>query len=450
MTLLDLPNLFTTINPNNTRIDSRCYINFASVRGGKLIEPLALTITRQEADLPTCQLLTGCRGSGKSMELLKLKFLLEQQGFYVVYFEFEQDSETYVSDVDKILVSSGRKVSENLEAIKIKARRGCLARFIPFLETFKKIKLKSELEREIPWIGKLKIAVEPQDSTKPNSHFRKYWQALPKGNLQSLNEELIEPAISQLKQRNYKGLVIIVDNLDQVEFLPKVQDVSSQNSLEEWDRKLSNYERIFIDQGSELRKLNCHIIYTVPLPLIFSSRYGELKNRLGGGLDPKVLRMVPVTLQNGEDCEDGMELLRQVLLAKAFPHIDFEERFRLKTELIKQLFDDSNTLDLLCKASGGNIRNLLRLFYSCITQEDPPLSYRCVSEEIEKYCNSLLLAITEDEWDSICKIVAQNSLKGIDEKKILLQSMQREFVFWYSYRGENWFGANPAIVQVKK
>lgn len=128
-----------------------------------------------------------------------------------------------------------------------------------------------------------------------------------------------------------------------------------------------SFEYLFVDRGEQLRKLNCHVVYIIPLALSFSNEREALKNRLGGGMAPKVLPMVPVQLRDGSECKEGMALLRQMVLARAFPKVDKDQRLGLITEV----FDSSETLDLLCRISGGHVRNLLGLLYSCLQAKAP-------------------------------------------------------------------------------
>ena len=97
----------------------------------------------------------------------------------------------------------------------------------------------------------------------------------------------------------------------------------------------------------------------MPLALKFSNDYGNLTQRFSE--DPKVLPMVPVQLTDGSACEAGMALLRQMVLARAFPDLDEDHRL----DKITEIFDSPETLDRLCSVSGGHVRDLLRLLNTC-------------------------------------------------------------------------------------
>lgn len=245
--------------------------------------------------------------------------------------------------------------------------------------------------------------------------------------LKSINEEILGRATQELKAKGKKGLVVIVDNLDRVDPRAKTSERSQP-------------EYLFVDRGEQLGKLNCHVVYTIPLELCFSNEREALKNRLGGGKAPKVLPMVPVQLRNGSEYQEGMALLRQMVLARAFPEVPPEQRLKLITEV----FDSPETLNRLCSISGGHVRNLLGLLYNCLQSEDPPLSRDCLEDAIRESRDGLVLAITEDEWELLRQVVQKQSVSGDDGYQILLRSL---FVFEYQDKQGRWFGINPLLAE---
>ncbi len=107
---LDFREFFNACNPTKTinyadPRERQYYVDFSSVRGGKLIEQMARHIKlSREA---TCQLFTGYIGCGKSTELLRLKAELEQQLFHVVYFKAEEEVDILDVEVSDIPSSNG-------------------------------------------------------------------------------------------------------------------------------------------------------------------------------------------------------------------------------------------------------------------------------------------------------------------------------------------------------
>jgi len=248
--------------------------------------------------------------------------------------------------------------------------------------------------------------------------------------LESINQEILERSNQELRARGKKGLVVIVDNLDRVDPRAKTTERSQP-------------EYLFIDRGDQLRKLNCHVVYTLPLSLMFSNEIETLKNRLGGGVAVKVLPMVPVQFRDGSDCEEGIALLRQMVLARAFPGVNPQ----LRLSLIAEVFDSPKTLDRLCRISGGHVRNLLGILYSCLRAEDPPLSRNCVENAIRDSRDSLVPAIIDDEWNLLRQVVQQKSVSGEADYRTLLRSL---FVFEYQDSQGRWFGINPVLAEAHK
>ncbi|MCX7594405.1 MAG: ATP-binding protein, partial [Fischerella sp.] len=350
-TTLNLQRFYQACNPSKTLVmgdasDRQYYIDFSDVRGCKIVEELQRTIVRISPNDPTCQLFTGHIGCGKSTELQRLKAELEQAGFHVVYFESSQDLDMADIDVSDILLSIARQISASLEAINIKEKSNYFANLFREIGDFLQTPIELSAEAELS-LGIAKISAKTKDSPQLRSQLRQYLEPRTNSILQAINEELLDRAVQQLKQRGYKGLVAIVDNLDRVDMRP----LASGRSLPEY---------LFIDRGEQLRRLKCHLVYTIPLALIFSNEYETLKNRLGGGIAPKVLPMVLVRQRDGSDYEPGMSLLRQLVLARAFPEVPWN----IRPTLIPELFDTPQTLDRLCRISGGHIRNLLGLLYS--------------------------------------------------------------------------------------
>jgi hypothetical protein len=407
--------------------DRQYYIDFASVRGGKIIESLQRTITRISPNEPTCQLFTGHIGCGKSTELFRLKTELEQEDFYVVYFESSQDLDMGDVDISDILLSIARQVSESLESAGIKLRHGYFQNLFTEVAEFLQTPIELSAEAELS-VGIAKITAKTKDSPKLRSQLRQYLEPRTNSILQAINEELLERATKELKYKGHKGLVVIIDNLDRLDATLKASGRTQP-------------EYLFVDRGEQLRKLNCHVVYTIPLTLIFSNDFGRLANRFG--VKPKVLPMVPVQARSGKDYEDGMALLRQLVLARAFPTIDPSDR----TTLIPHVFDNPQTLDRLCRVSGGHVRNLLVLLYSCLQQEDPPFSRECLENVIQEYRDDLLAAITEQEWELLFQVVQRQNVTGEEECQTLLRSM---FVFEYRDHEGRWFGINPALAETKK
>ena len=273
------------------------------------------------------------------------------------------------------------------------------------------------------------ITAQTKASPKLRDKLRGYLEPRTNGSIEAINQELLEPAIKKLKQQGSKGLVVIVDNLDRVDATPKASGRPQP-------------EYLFADRGAQLKGLHCHVVYTIPLALRFSKDYSIITQRFM--VDPQMLPMVPVQLRDGREHQAGMALLRQMVLARAFPYLETEQRLSKITEI----FDSPETLNRLCRVSGGHVRNLLVLLYSCLQENDPPIERDCLEMVIREYRDDLISAISEEEWTLLHQILQQkDNVKGEEEYQTLLRSM---FLFEYRDVEGRWFDINPAIAESRK
>ena len=460
---VDADTFFQAIDPraplfiDNEEIDEKYYIDFSPVRGQQVIKDLKSTITRWSKGKPTCQLFTGHIGCGKSTELWRLKQQLETAGYHVVYFESEKNLEMVDVDVSDILLTIAQKVSESLEKLERlnleepKRLKGLLQSIVKLLQT----EIEFSAETTVPGVGKLsassdgsfsadlgmvevkadeeglefvasgigKISAQAKGSPELRTKLREYLGPRTPGIIEMINKELLEPADQKLKEYGKKGLVVIADNLDKVDSSPKP-----------WGRNQQEY--LFVDRGEQLTSLQCHLIYTLPIALRFSNDYGTLTQRFE---TPKILPMVATQLRDGSECIPGMELMRQLVLARAFPELKPQERLARVTEV----FDSQETLDYLCWVSGGHVRNMFRMVLDALKEEDDlPISRGSVNNVVRNYRNEQLLAIDDHEWELLRQVVQTKKVTGDDGYQILIRSM---FVYEYQYNQSSWFNINPLL-----
>ncbi len=418
---------------DNQEIEEKYYIDFSSVRGGKIIEDLKDNIAMWSPDEPTCQLFTGHIGCGKSTELWLLKQQLEAEGFHVVYFESDKDLEMGDLDVSDILLTIARQVIESLNT-REKLNLGEPTRLNSLIEgAIKLLQTEIEISPEVELsFGIAKITAQAKASPQLRSKLRDYLGPRSNGIIETINQELLEPAHKKLKQRGKNGLVVIVDNLDKVDSSPKP-----------WGRPQPEY--LFVDRGEQLASLHCHVIYTLPLALRFSNDFNTLTQRFKS--DPKVLPMVSIQLRDGKEFGEGMAKLRQLVLARAFPHLEEQQRL----EKITEIFDSTETLDYLCKMSGGHVRNILRILNDAIKkQKGLPISSENLDKVIQNFRNERTLAVDDQEWELLRQVAQTKKVKGDDGYQKLIRSM-----FVYEYRDDHgsWFNINPILkdsVELKK
>lgn len=430
---LDPKKFFNACNPSKTLKveqpeDRRYYVDFSPVRGGNVIQRLKRTIIQTNS--ATCQLFTGHIGCGKSTELFRLKAELEREKFHVVYFESSADLDMADVDISDILLAITRQVSASLEKVDIRLRPPYFVKLFGEISEFLQspIEFSAEGSFSLP-MGLGKVTAKTKDSPKLRSQLRQYLEPRTSNILEAINQEILGRSTELLKEKGYEGLVVIIDNLDRVDSSPKGTGRSQP-------------EYLFIDRGEQLKKLNCHVVYTIPLVLMFSNELSTLTNRFG--VKPTVLPMVKVKARDGSDHYEGMKLMRQMVMTRAFPNLPEEEQLNY----VLEVFDSVKTLDRLCRVSGGHVRNLLVLLYSCLQESDTPIQESCLEMVIREYRDDLISAISNEEWELLHQILKnKDNVKGEEEYQTLLRSM---FLFEYRDDEGKWFDINPAIAESKK
>ncbi|NEQ99143.1 MAG: AAA family ATPase [Cyanothece sp. SIO2G6] len=442
--MIDIRQFFQATNPArildfHKESDRAFYIDFSEVRGEPIIEEIKDRITFFEPDNPTCTLFTGHIGCGKSTELLRLGLELEAEGFHVIYFKSSDDLEMADVDIGDVLLAMARRISQSLEALDLsdaKGLRGFLQGAARVLKTeitvegsaeFMGVGVSGNTEGEVSLSAGIgTITAQVKNDATLRDRLNQFLGPQKNQLVEAINEELLKPAIARLKQLGKKGLVVIVDNLDQIDSQVKAKGRSQQ-------------EYLFIDQHECLQKLHCHKVYTIPLALKFSSEYALLTARYMD--DPKVLPMVPVMLQDGTVCEEGITLLRQMVLARALPQASGTERL----QQISAIFDAPESLDRLCLVSGGHVRDLLRLLNGWVRKgRSFPLKREKLEDVIRARCNEMTLQLSLDEWELLRQVRHTKKVGGDEDYQTLIRS---RLVFEYRDRGLSWFDVNPVLLE---
>lgn len=450
---LDIREFFQATNPDralftdNLEKDQNYYINFSSVRGEQTIEQLKQTITYFEPNQSTCQLFTGHVGSGKSTELKKLKLALETDGFFVVYVDSTEDLELTDVDVTDILLTISRKVSQKLKEFNIgepKILKNMLEKIIDLLKNKFDIDLEvnfSDIKAEASnrgmfslSLGIAKITAQTKSSSNLREQIREYLEPRTQNIIEAINQELLIPGTQRLKENGKKGLVVIVDNLEKMSSTNRSMQGNPQADL-------------FVDRGTQLRSLDCHVVYTMPLALRFTSDFGALIERFNY---PRVLPMVRIKKRNNQEDIEGMKKLKMAILTRAFSQLNENNIQYLSldeiTNYTQYIFDSNETIERLCRVSGGHIRLLLRLLNNAMIQErDLPISSTAVEQVIKFYANEIAIGLSPEEFKLLQYVAENKCLRGDELEQKFIRNL---YIYEYRDIDGSWFDVNPLVKEV--
>src|SRR6476469_9671841 len=242
------------------------YVDCQEVRGDDNITlELGRNIQRSKQMTYQYQLYAGHRGARKSTELLRLEYHLKKQGYFVVYFAAdEEDINPEDTEYTDILLACTRHLLESLKNANSKPLRDWMK---DRWEDLKDLALtevsfeKLSLELQITQFAKLtaNIRTVPSLRQKIRDKINPHTTTL----IDALNE-FIGDAKKNLPDKSSQ-LAVIADNLDRI--VPFSQD-----------GKRSNLDEIFFDRTEQLKALDCHVIYTIPISMVYSNRATELIN----------------------------------------------------------------------------------------------------------------------------------------------------------------------------
>ncbi|KAM3095620.1 hypothetical protein ACKFKF_24575 [Phormidesmis sp. 146-12] len=223
---------------------------------------------------------------------------------------------------------------------------------------------------------------------------------------------------------------MIVDNLDRI--VPSSRGEGR-----------TNHDEIFIDRSGQLRKLNCHVIYTVPISLVYSNRASVLRDNYG---ECQVLPMLMVYQRNGNNYADGIAKVKELIHQRI-------AQFAQNVSLEQDIFDSAGTIEQLCLMSGGHLRELMQLIQGSLDWTDTlPISASALRRAIGRARSTYRDAVDEPDWEKLAAVFKSKQIVNDDDYRNLLF---KRCVLEYRYtddQGEpvRWHDIHPLLRGVEE
>lgn len=365
--------------------------------------------------------LTGLRGSGKTVQLLRLRQDLRRRGFAVVMFSAEDYLNMHeplnVVDVLFFLVGaiSDQAVENDLIARGDSVTPRGWSRLSQWLKELPgrmhvtggevktdllaaEVTLKAELRRDTAFVAQLR------------EFFR--------GRLSELVEQanqIVADMVDEMRKRwtdgEWKGLVVIVDSLDH-------NRAVDSEKFQQVRRALVN---LFDKDYNNLRLATCRTVFTLPMYVPIAS---------------KTLRRITnlrVTDRERKSNADGIRAARQILLQRA-PNGGLD-----------RLIDD-DAIDRLVLASGGHLRILLGLAMEVVTQaESLPVDDATVTAALQHVRNGML-PLADDQRAMLRQVADSHELPLATQQDwdVVASLLDQHFVLGYQ-NGEPWYDVHPLL-----
>jgi len=403
----------------------RYYVELSSVRSE---EALGSVSTRLDFFSPGSfgsVLFTGHRGCGKSTELRRLQKNWEQD-YRVIYLETDIEIDINDASYTDLYLVVIKQITDDLARLKLSFDKALLTDFENWFKEVteenetsveKSISLATTAEAgvEIPFLSKLlaKLLAQIKGSEAQKKKIRATLQR-DIGRLKVDMNRLLQDAFEKVQQRGYeKGYLIIFDNLDRMPLMVG--------------------DRLYFDHATQLQGLNCTVIYTVPISVVYSDK--NLNNAFGS---PNVVPMV--------------NIYRFEAAAK---HLDYEpEALQRLAGLVTRridhelLFANDDVILTLAAASGGHVRQLMQMTATaCLiaaTRKHEQVQTEDVEYAIRKERINFERLIPARHYPLLAEVCRSKQLdQNEDGQKMLFNTSVLE------YEGkERWNYINPVIQEI--
>ncbi|MEG4419343.1 AAA family ATPase [Microcoleus sp. LAD1_D5] len=403
----------------------RYYVDLSEVRKTEAIAGVSNILDFQEPEQFTTILFTGHRGCGKSTELKRIQKQWEKD-YRVIYLEV--DEETDINDVsytDFYLIAI-KQVEFEMRGLGLKLDARLMDNFEAWFKDVTKeteqtvessvsIEGEATLGPEAPFLAKLlvKLLAQIKGSDKQKKTIR---QTLEKdiSRLKADINLLLNDAVKKLRKKfpNYKGFLIIFDNLDRVP--PKVAN------------------HLFFDYAAQLQELNCTIIYTVPLSVLYSSQ-NAIKN-----FDcPHIVPMVNIYEFNRDSCDlNYNEVSLNAMASLVERRVEVDKIFESREQLLE-----------LAKASGGHVRQLMQMMRTaCITasgRSHAKIMAEDVTYAVKQEQFNFERFIPQDHYPVLAQVCLTKNINKDEISELILFNLSV-----LEYNGKNrWNYPNPVVKQ---
>jgi hypothetical protein len=354
--------------------------------------------------------LGGMRGSGKTSELAKYAYKLENNnGFFCVTCNIDVDLDINDLEYMDILILQLENLTKKLDIKGVEVDNGIInAMNNWFQERENEIKntlkaemgVETEIKAETPiWFPLLKILGKFKTGISGSHERVAAIRTVLKNNFnrfESLFNEFIEEANLKLRQQNIgREILFIIDGLEKT--------LSAETR-----------RRIIVDEQNRIEKIKAFTIFTLPIELLNRRQY------LSRFAQVEVFPYIKIIDINNEDVKPAYQKFKEFLLKR----------------IAEQLFENDDIITKIIKFSGGSPRQLLMIcsnIYPNAKDDDQKITAEVVDKVLKKMSNDKASLITKQMFEKI-KEINHCVLKG--EKplydEVLQKLLEEDYVFEYN------------------
>jgi len=404
------------------------YVDLDAVRGN------ADVVRRLEKKIglsaePTCQVLSGHRGSGKSTELRRLQRSLESGAggadrYHVVLCEADEDIDRNDVDFPDVLVAIIRQMAHDL-----KIRAGISLKPSYFKERVER--LKKLLGTEVSFdsleldAGLLKISGTMKGSPDARAEMRKLFEPDTTNWLYAANDA-IGQAVQELLKKGYAGLVILVDDLDKMILRP--HDSAG----------CSTTEYLFVHRSGQLTAFKCHVLYVMPLWLAYSYQEQTIKNTYGGNVPVIPMTKIAIPPRANKPHKPGVEKFRQIIA----------QRLRSAGATMTDVFESAQVCDDVIRLSAGQPTALMTMMREALVAHGAPINAASLERVRLEGRREFARQLREEHFPILSEVRQTGQVKRTQANEALFRELLDSRAILQYVNDNEWYGVNPLLTDL--
>jgi len=358
--------------------DDPRWVNTDEGRGGHYAERIVKGISRSRPDQPDTKFLAGHIGIGKSTELKRIQKSLEALGFTVLFLDVVEKLDPNDLDFPDLLslIAAALQEPGTRQALTLDGVSGVISELADRVWTFLNTEItipKAEVGVKVTGIDFGKVTAEFKKNASRRGMLRNAVNSITTSLLDAINYDLARAQVG-LTNAGRKGAVLIIDGLEKVR-----RGITGPTGR-------TPYERLFVDNASQLKSLKAHTVYTLPIDIVYSPAADLLNAGAGEFIQP--LPMICLRGPNKSDVDDagvGMRLMLDMLGKRcAAAGVDRDAAFA------------EGVPEYLCRMTGGHPRHLMAFVRAaCDFVDDLPVTMEAARSAVQQYANSLFRSLPD-------------------------------------------------------
>jgi hypothetical protein len=358
-------------------------------------------------------LFSGLRASGKTTELRRLMFELEND-YFVVYFSAMKELSLVDIDYKDVLLSMVLQTLRTIEEQKVKLSEDIVEDMYDLLGQLSGEVVVSRVETKTRSSGLaaklsalvMEIGGKYSSEVETRKEIRTQTEHLIQDVIQRFNLLIVET-----QQKIGKPLLIIVDDLEKAD--------------------LSLAEEIFYKHSYTLVQPSCKVVFTVPISLVYAPCWKQVE--MNFITPPYVLPLKSVKTRKGNVDEAGVDFLKKIVFNR----------------VSSDLFEDE-ALTKLALWSGGVVVDFLRMVRDCCVKAqlrnlkkiDSDLALEAFNSLVDDYWRPL----DEKYYPKLVEVYEKKDFKNVKNDEDLRFLLYLLAVL--EYDGKRWYDVHPCVERI--